>query len=160
MYDLLNFGHGKFSNVYKYGPSNCGKSFLLKPLMMIYDTFSNPARGTFAWVGVDEKEIIFLNDFCWSPLVIAWESLLLLLEGDVTHLLAPKNSSARDIEISWDTPIFATADMPIVYTRGGFADSINTRIMDVGWRQFHFYSVIQEDRQVDLVPCSHCLLNL
>ena len=33
-------------------------------------TFCNPASGSFAWVGVQNAECIFLNNFRWSPQVI------------------------------------------------------------------------------------------
>ena len=32
-----------------------------------------------------------LNDFHWKPSIIAWADLLLLIEGDIVHLPAPKN---------------------------------------------------------------------
>ena len=32
--------------------------------------------GTFAWLGAEEAEVIFLNDFRWSQAVIAWADLL------------------------------------------------------------------------------------
>lgn len=160
MYDVLKNGRGKFRNIYIHGPANCGKSFLLKPLKEIYTTFSNPAHGTFAWVGVDDKEIIFLNDFRWSPVIIAWETFLILLEGDVTHLPAPKNACSKDIELTRDTPIFATADMPIMLAKGGAIDAINTRMMDVRWKQFNLWRVIQQCEQKELLPCPRCFADI
>ena len=160
VYDLLKNGRGKFRNIYIHGPANCGKSFLLKPLKEIFSTFSNPAHGTFAWVGVDEKEIIFLNDFRWSPVIIAWETFLILLEGDVTHLPAPKNACSKDIELTKDTPIFATADMPIMLAKGGAIDAVNTRMMDIRWKQFNLWRVIQQSEQKELSPCPHCFAEL
>ena len=52
------------------GPANCAKTFLLNPLNVIFNTFSNPASTRFAWVGAEQAECIFLNDFRWSPAVI------------------------------------------------------------------------------------------
>ena len=43
-------------------------------LTLIFNTFLNPAFGTFAWVGVQNAECIFLNNFRWSPQVILWHS--------------------------------------------------------------------------------------
>ena len=51
VYELLRYGRGKFRNIFVHGPANCGKSFLLHPLKLVYKTFLNPAHGTFAWVG-------------------------------------------------------------------------------------------------------------
>ena len=81
--DLLLHGRGKNRNLLLTGPTNCGKSFLLNPLKVIYQTFCNPATGTFAWVGVGRAECILLNDFRWSLQIIPWHDLLLMLEGDV-----------------------------------------------------------------------------
>ena len=113
VYSLLQCGRGKYRNIFIHGPANCGKTFILTPLKEIYSTFCNPATGTFAWVGAEEAEIIVLNDFRWKPSIIAWSDMLQLLEGDVMHLPAPKNFCKRDIELSEDTPVFATADAPM-----------------------------------------------
>ena len=50
--DLLCKGRGKYRNIMIVGPANCAKTFLLNPLTVIYNTFCNPASGSFAWVGV------------------------------------------------------------------------------------------------------------
>lgn len=71
IYSALEKGRGKFSNVYIHGPANCGKSFIEWPLKVIYQAFSNPATGSFAWIGAEEAEIIYLNDFRWHPKIIA-----------------------------------------------------------------------------------------
>lgn len=83
-------GSGKNRNLLITGNANCGKTFLLNPLTVIYDTFCNPATGSFASVGVDKAECIFLNDFRWCSQLIPWHDLLLMLEGHVVHLPAPK----------------------------------------------------------------------
>ena len=58
------------------------------------------------WVGVEDAECIFLNDFRLSPTLIPWHDLLLMLEGEVVHLPAPKTHFTRDIELVKDTPIY------------------------------------------------------
>ena len=65
--ELLTLRRGKYRNIIIVGPSNCGKTFLLKPLELIFETFANPASHKYAWVGAHDAEIIFLNDFRWSP---------------------------------------------------------------------------------------------
>ena len=67
---LLHRGRGKYRNVLVTGPTNCGKTFILRPLTTIFKTFSNPATTTYAWIGAEAAEIILLNDFRWSPQVI------------------------------------------------------------------------------------------
>ena len=87
--ELLLRGRSKNRSRLLTRPTNCGKSFLLNPLKVIYRTFSNPATGTFAWVGIKNVEcILLLNDFRWSAQIILWHDLLLMLEGNVVHSFA------------------------------------------------------------------------
>ena len=53
----LKNGRQKQNNVMLVGPTNCGKSFLLDPLELIYKTFMNPSATSYAWVGLEECEI-------------------------------------------------------------------------------------------------------
>ena len=48
VYELLDKGRGKYRNIMIVGVANCGKTFLLDPLNVIYETFSNPASTSFA----------------------------------------------------------------------------------------------------------------
>ena len=97
MRELLEKGRGKYRNIFLKGPANCGKTFLLNPLTVIYRTFLNPASTTFAWVGAELAEIIFLNDFRWCAQVLPWQDMLLLLEGQPVHFSAAKTHYAQDI---------------------------------------------------------------
>ena len=76
---------------------------LISPLKKLHNAFSNPATGTFAWVGAENAEIVLLNDFWWLPSINAWDDQLQLLEGDIVHLPGPKNFLMKDI-----SPIYTT----------------------------------------------------
>ena len=82
--------------------------------------------------------LIVLNGFRWKPSIIAWSDMLQLLESDAMHLPAPKNFCKRDIELSKDTPVFATTDAPMVLIKGGGIDRANTEMMNVRLRFFSF----------------------
>ena len=71
--DLLMKGRGKFRNVMLVGCANSGKSFLLNPLCALFKTFVNPAVDKYAWLGAEEHEVIYLNDFRWSSALITWK---------------------------------------------------------------------------------------
>ena len=73
---------------------------MLSPLKKNYRSFCNPATGSFAWVGAEDAERIFLNDFRWNPAIIAWADFLQALEGDTVHLPAPKTFCKQDIELT------------------------------------------------------------
>ena len=113
--DLLVNGRGKNRNIFIVGPADCAKTFILAPLQNIFNTFSNPADNRYSWLEVENTEVIFLNDFRWSPESIAWKELLLLLEGQTVHMPTPKNIYARDICLDRDTPIFAIGKAEIKY---------------------------------------------
>jgi len=82
----------------------------------------NPATGKYAWIGLDECEVTYLNDFRWTPeiiaWIIAWSDFLLLLEGQTVHLPRPKNQFSTDLCIDRTNkiPFFATSKSEIEYT--------------------------------------------
>ena len=137
----------KHHNVLIVGPANCGKTFLLKPLKVMYHTFCNPAIGSFAWVGIQDAECIFLNDFRWSPQVIPWHDVLLMLEGEVVHLPAPKTHFTQDIEFTKDTPIFCTSKRPFIFIKNGIVDDCETDMMGVRWKVFCLNYAIPLEQQ-------------
>ena len=160
VYELLEKGRGKYRNIMIVGVANCGKTFLLNPLNVIYNTFSNPASTSFAWVGAEKAEILFLNDFRWTPSVIQWHDFLLLLEGQLVHLPAPKSHYAKDIAFTGDTPIFATGKNPIVFVKNGALDEKETEMMNVRWKIFRFHAQIPQEKQKQLPPCGKCFATL
>ena len=127
--------------------------------MEIFRCFANPASSTFAWVGVDNAEVIFLNDFRWSHQVIPWHDFLLLLEGDTVHLPAPKTPFAQDICLTNDVPIFATSSSEIKYITGKVVSQRESNMMDVRWNVVKFHHVISESDQKTIPPCKHCFAN-
>lgn len=153
---MLDKGRGKYRNLMITGPANCGKTFILLPLTLIYEAFCNPASTSFAWVGAEKAEIIFLNDFRWSPQIIPWHDLLLLLEGQLVHFPAPKTHFAQDIVLSGQTPVFATGKQPLVFIKGGNVDDTETEMMKVRWNHFTFKSQIPEHEQREIAPCGAC----
>ena len=90
MYEALSKRGGNYRNVYIYGPANCGKTFLVKPLKEIYECFVNPASGNFAWLGIESAEVVLLNDFRWKASLIPWCEFLQVLEGDTRCIFQPQ----------------------------------------------------------------------
>lgn len=154
--DLLDKGRGKYRNILVKGSANCGKTFLLNPLNVVYNTFCNPASSSFAWVGAESCEVIFLNDFRWSPQILPWHDMLLLLEGQTVHLPAPKCHFAKDLVLDADTPIFCTGKHEIIFIKAGCTDEKENEMMRVRWRIFNFYSQIPESEQRTVPPCPRC----
>ena len=155
----LTLGRGKFRNILHVGETNRAKTFLIQPLKLIYNAFNNPSRATFNWIGVDTAEVILLNDFRWGKDILPWEQILLLLEGDIVKFPAPKNKYGADIELSLDTPIFATSRAEIEF-QGGSASPYQIEqenaMMRSRWKTFHFTHEFTENSQVNCPPCKHC----
>ena len=142
------------------GPANSAKTFLLQPLTVIFETFSNPATATFAWVGAEHSEAIFLNDFRWSPQIIPWHDLLLMLEGQPVHLPALKSHFCKNILFDNDTPIFGTSKHRLVFVRGGVVDERETEMTQVRWRIFHLSHQIRQQDQRAVPPYGKCFARL
>ena len=159
--ELLEKGRGKYRNLMLVGPANCGKTFILDPLNLIFDTFTNPANASYAWLGAETKEVIFLNDFRYSNEIMAWKDMLLLLEGQTLHLAAPKTSYAQDILFNRDTPIFATGKEPIKYIgKYNTTDATENEMMAVRWRTFEFTHQIEVHNQKSIPSCPRCFAEL
>ena len=161
--ELMEKGRGKHRNILIIGRQNCAKSFILKPLRVIFKgvIFENPADDKFAWIGVDQARVIFLNDFRWNSDVIAWKDLLLLLEGDPVNLPAPKNVYDEDIHVRSDVPIFATSRKEIKYKAPyNVVDETEDEMMRCRWKIFKFDHIFEESKQKKIKPCAKCFVEL
>jgi len=159
--ELLTKGRGKHRNLLIIGPANSGKTFLLKPLELIFNCFVNPANDKYAWVGAEKSELILMQDFRWTPELISWKDMLLLLEGESVHLPAPRNQYKYDVCIDSDIPVFATSKNRIEYV-GKFnsRDDRETEMMEVRWKVIEFNQRILEIDQKVMTPCAKCFSKL
>ena len=161
--NLLKKGRGKHRNVLLIGPYDCAKTFLLKPLQVIFkgEIFENPSKDKYGWIKADKARVIFLNDFRFKKEQIAWNDLFLLLEGEPVKLPAPKNLYSEDICINTDVPIFATSKSEIKY-KGyfGIGDEKEDDMMRARWKIFKFTRSIPEEEQIKLPPCAKCFTDL
>ena len=107
--DLLEHERGKICNLLKTGQTNCSKTFLLKPLEIIFREFTNPANDKYDRIGADQAEVILLKDFRWSSELMCRKNLLLVFEGENVKLPSPKKQFVTDVCINTDIPIFATS---------------------------------------------------
>ena len=130
-----------------------GKHFFSTPLHLFSTRFVIQRRALFAWIGAETAECIFLNDFRWSPQLLPWHDLLLLLEGHVVHLPAPKTHFAKDIIFKNDTPIFCTSKNPYVFIKNGVIDERETEMMRVRWKLIQFNHQIPPNLQKDITSC-------
>ena len=161
MRELLTKGRSKFWIILIVVPTNCGKTFLLSPLQKIFNTFCNSANDKQVWLGAEKAEITFSNDFRWSHDMIAWNKLLILLEGQAVHLPSSKNHYPNDIYIDKNTSIVATSKGEITYVgKYDSLDTIENEMMSIRWKTFKFYRRIVQPDQVDLSPCPKYFVKL
>ena len=70
-------------HVYLHGSSNCGKSFILSPLKVIFQYI---LQSSYLLLRMDRgrgsPRVTFLNDFRWELKLIAWADLWQALERD------------------------------------------------------------------------------
>ena len=151
--------------MYVYGPTNCGKTFMLLPLAEIYTAFSCPGEGTYSWLAAPEKEIIFLNDLRYEDngekRVMDWGNFLNLLEGNTLNIGRPKNLFSSDYEWTKRTPVFATSDKLIARVTKGVLDVGEKNQMEKRWRNFEFKRQYKDD-EVDykILACGRCFAQL
>ena len=70
----------------------------------------------------------------------------------LSHTCPPaKNVCSRDLELNKDTPLFATSDGPLLLIKAGAIDSLNSCMMNVRWRFFHFWNQIPQEKQQELI---------
>jgi len=155
--ECLRLGRKKKNNIMLVGPTNCGKYFLLNPIELMYNCFVNPASGKYAWVGLDEKEVAYLNDLRWTEELIRWSDFLLLLEGQTVHLPRPNNQFAIDLVITRENtlPFLSTSKAPIEFIgRYNCRDKRESEMMNSRWKVFSFKKQIENPRD------PHCFAKL
>ena len=156
----LDLGRGKGRNVMIYGEGDRAKSFLLMPLLKIYDTFMCPAQNKFNWVGAWDREVLFLNDLNYTEDTMSWGNFLNLLEGAPVSIGVPKNQYEEDVLWRALTPIFATAARPIVKVVGNTIDHTQTDMMNLRWTMFHLTHRFDGSTRVHYEPCAKCFAEL
>jgi hypothetical protein len=163
----LKYGRNKGNNIFLVGERNMGKSFLLRPLTLIYDTFCNPASGSFNWVDAPDKEVILLNDFRYpfqdkgADKILPWSDFLNLLDVDKLNVAAPKTFFSTNKEWTALQPIFGNGPSEIEYRVNGINVEQETRMMQVRWRYVKLkYTIPDEKLDTTIIPCARCFAHL
>ena len=165
--ECLKRGRDKKNNVFLVGQSNCGKTFLFRPLEKIFDTFCNPAQGSFNWVSAPSKEVIYLNDFRYPPIdkgadkILPWQDFLNLCDADKLSIQAPKSYYASNIEWTAKQPILGSGPSEIKYITSGREDRGETQMMNNRWNYFYLNNPIPADKiDSGILPCTRCFAHL
>lgn len=130
---------GKFSNHFNQGSWQHWENFFISPLNAVYRSFSNPGTSTFGWVGRNRKSRrYFFKCLQMEPQIIQWHNLLQKLEGQSSHIPAPKSYFSKDLEFTRDAPIFLHRETGFAFRQGELIDKRETKTMAVHWHSFQF----------------------
>ena len=123
---------GKFSNHFNQGSWQHWENFFISPLNAVYRSFSNPGTSTFGWVGRNRKSRrYFFKCLQMEPQIIQWHNLLQKLEGQSSHIPAPKSYFSKDLEFTRDAPIFLHRETGFAFRQGEVIDKRETKMMAV-----------------------------
>ena len=137
------------------GAANGWKILALNPLTEVLKCFVSPVSGTFAWVGGEKANVIFLNDWRWNDKLVIWTDFLKLLEGLPMHIEAPKTHFAEDILWDVKTPIFATSSTQLKKVDGGVVNEIEANMIRDWWNYFEFCKPVTNPKII--ISCGQCL---
>ena len=160
---VLRAGRAKMRNLCLVGPTNCAKSFLMKGLLQIYDTYERPDGGSYQLEDLLGKELVFLNDFefdagaaAWMP----WQFLKNFLEGQQIKVGVPKTRGGNQ-KFKGTAPVFLTAPQKITLVRRNAIDSYETEQMNkrVKYIELHWQIPEEQVKEVTKV-CGHCSARL
>ena len=132
--DALVHGRAKMHNVCVIGPSNAGKSLLVKSLEVIFRAFTPPDATakqipTYPLMSILGSEILLFNEYEFSPLIMSWKQFKELLEGDkIINVPTPRNTGrGQDSDVMWDSdaPWFASARHRIKHDDGNGRENVD-----------------------------------
>ena len=156
-------GRAKKNNVFLIGPTNAGKSFLLRPLKVLFFVYEMPDGGSHQLEDLLDKEVVFLNDFTWCAEWMKWSYFKVFLEGGSVSVARPKNRGGNALFTS-DVPVFGTAFSPVqLFMREGPRVVLNqaeTSQMESRMKYFWLSHSLPEEQVVRVASCAHCAARL
>lgn len=149
--DALQRGRAKGRNIFIVGDTNRAKSFTLRPLAQIFQAFVPPDSGSHQLADIAGSEILWLNDFEYSPAFLNWSKMKDFLEGSDLKVAVPK-SSGNNYIFSSSAPVFGTSPCILRHpSNQKETDQMNSRIL-----YFHFVHYFDPATCPEIKPCTHC----
>ena len=156
--DTLEAGRHKKRNLCLLGSTNMAKSFLFKPLALIYRTYTRPDGGTHQLEELLGKELVFLNDFEFDEDAKKWCSwgyLKRFLEGGKLTVAVPKQKGSNQ-DFTSDAPVFMTAPQEVSLYRGKKRDDYETEQMNSRVKYHKLTHEFLEKDRVEAEECAKC----
>jgi hypothetical protein len=156
--DTLEVGRLKERNLCLLGSTNMCKSFLMKPLTLIYRTYERPDGGSHQLEELLDKELVFLNDFEYDEDAkkwCNWSYLKRFLEGGKLPVACPKNRGGNK-DFTSNAPVFMTAPQEVSLWRGKKRDDYETEQMNSRIKYRRLTHAFEKKDRVEAEPCAHC----
>ena len=149
-------GASKGINIFLFGPTSSGKSWILDPLRLVFSCHLTPPRKSgFPLQELPEKEAILWQDFRVDEDVLPWGSLLLLFEGTQITIRRPRNEFTCDLDFTVTQPVFISSVAKLVHH-----EPDEQKMMDGRFRFFHFYKTLPSSLRRKVPPCAFCFASL
>lgn len=156
--DTLEAGRKKQRNLCLLGSTNMAKSFLFKPLALIYRTYTRPDGGSHQLEELLGKELVFLNDFEYDEDAKKWCSwgyLKRFLEGGSLPVAVPKQKGSNQ-NFTSDAPVFMTAAQEVALYRGKKRDAYETEQMASRVKYCKLSHTFEKEDRVEAEECAKC----
>ena len=152
MLEALMLGRGKKRTIFIIGNTNRAKSFVFKPLQLLYAVFRPPESGSHQLADIEGSEAVWLNDFQYEAgCFLQWNKLKDFLEGESIKVAVPKHQG-RNYMFTLDAPVFGTAPCPVRHpSKQAETDQMNSRI-----QYFVFTHYFDPSTCPDIKPCRCC----
>ena len=159
IYMALEKGRGKPRNIFLIGPTTCGKSWIIKPLSEIFRPYLIPDDGSHQLEAIFDCELIYLNEFEWTPDWLKWAHLKKLFEGEAISVGRPK-TRGMNCDYTGDAPIIGTCSAPIqLFIKQGRNAVLNryeTDQMVSRVTYIYFTHSLQRGAESDAIDCKVC----
>ena len=159
----LRLGRRKDVNILITGVPDAGKSFVFRPLPLIFRAFETRGqRERFPLQGLPGADICVLQDARYESMGLPWDDWLRWGDGETLMINVPRNVAAASLVYTESAPLFATMTdvfrFPPQEARASGRDVERENIQFRSrWRIIHFKDSIPADRRsVDLDACGLC----
>jgi hypothetical protein len=149
--ESLELGRAKKRNLMIVGDTNRAKSFVYKPVELVYHVYKPPESGSHQLADIRGAEVIWLNEFGYDRDFLPWKAFKDFLEGSSLKVGVPKTVGANYL-FDGDAPVLATAPGPVTLP----GRPAETAQMTSRWRYFLFQHFFDPDTCPDIKPCGAC----
>jgi hypothetical protein len=154
----------RYFSIYILGDRSAGKSHLIKPMMSIFGDFAflRPVgKSNYPFMDIFGKKVCLIDEIRPGTLNLAWDEMLVWLDGQVTPVPMPQNHHKGNKKYCERAPVFATGGeklrIPVeeAYKQRVCPQKQND-MMDARWHFLKFRHTFDEATNQKVAPCGAC----